>query len=146
MLERIKIDGRALSSLREIIHAPALREQCGFLLGTFNRETAVVKQLCPVTNAAGWSGGFAIADYEHRRIERLARRLDLEVVGVYHSHPGGDGRLSEPDKRCLSHSDLPWMIIYPVPAASDVEPRVAAYAPPFGISIPTETVEEEAHD
>lgn len=143
MTQRIRVDGRAFATLRGMANVITLEEACGFLLGSHEGEDTIVTQACPVTNAAGWSGSFAIPDYEQRRIERLAQRLHLEVVGVYHSHPGGNGRLSEPDQRCLGHSELPWMIVYPAPLATDPEPLLAAYAPPSGTPISVETGEHE---
>ena len=118
-------------------------EACGFLLGRRAGGTFVVKQACPVTNTVGRYYGFAIADYERRRIERFSRRLELELIAVYHSHPTGIGQLSEADRRCLRFATTPWIIVYPGALTPDQKILVAAYAPPAGRSIPVEIVEEE---
>jgi proteasome lid subunit RPN8/RPN11 len=143
MLQRIQIETRVFALLREFLHTSAPHEACGFLLGIYNEEAAVIKRACAVTNAAARYSSFAIADYERYRIERLARGLDLEIMAVYHSHPSGDGRLSGVDHRCLSYSKLPWVIIYPAPMAIDPESLLAAYAPPAGTPIPVEMRKEE---
>jgi proteasome lid subunit RPN8/RPN11 len=138
MLQKIQIDERVFAMLRECMTASDLREACGFLLGSYDGETAVVKEAYSATNAAGRYGSFAIADYERYRIERLALRLDLELIAVYHSHPRGDGRLSEADQQCLGYSNLPWIIIHPASIATDTEPLFVAYAPSSGTPIPVE--------
>lgn len=89
---------------------PSVREACGFLLGTEAGQNIEITCAVPVINAVARYGGFAIADHERRRVERLANKLNLKVVAFYHSHPRGNGQLSEADRQWLSNSKFPWII------------------------------------
>jgi proteasome lid subunit RPN8/RPN11 len=86
-------------------------------------------------------GGFAIPDYEQRRVERLARELFLKIVAVYHSHPSGDWELSLTDLKHLGRSKLLWIIVAWTKEAGESVPRVAAYCPPSRAPIPVGIVQ-----
>ncbi|MBQ9502952.1 MAG: M67 family metallopeptidase [Lentisphaeria bacterium] len=65
-------------------------ECCGILLGTEDGDGHVVRSLRPVVNARE-SGEqyhrFLITAEEMMQAELEARRLGLDIIGFYHSHP-----------------------------------------------------------
>ena len=72
------------SGLVEAIQLPATPlECCGFLLG---HPDAVVGFF----PGAGGDAAFVLPPADLLRAERAARKRQLDVIGVYHSHPSGN--------------------------------------------------------
>jgi proteasome lid subunit RPN8/RPN11 len=73
-------------------------EVCGVLLGS---EPGGVTRAIRVPNRDRERPGqrFEIAPRDLVRVQRRARRLGLEILGYYHSHPDHPGAPSETDRR-----------------------------------------------
>jgi proteasome lid subunit RPN8/RPN11 len=95
------------------------RECCGFLLGR-RRD---VRYAVPVTNAAGSSARYQVREEDHLALRRLLRRTTpaLDIIGVYHSHPGGEPRPSAADLAEAHYPDWVHVIV-------GLEPRAAVRA------------------
>jgi proteasome lid subunit RPN8/RPN11 len=81
-------------------------ECCGAMLGSTGEETKVVREAMPLENAYA---GAQAARYEVRpedllEAERAARARDLELIGIYHSHPDCDAYFSSTDLK----NSCPW--------------------------------------
>ena len=76
-------------------------ECCGIMFGSEDGDDHVVKSLRPIVNARE-SGEqyhrFLITAEEMMQAELEARRLGLEIVGFYHSHPDHPARPSDYDR------------------------------------------------
>jgi proteasome lid subunit RPN8/RPN11 len=72
------------------------RECCGFLVG---RGPDVIAAIAMANVAATPETRYQVDDADHVAIRRVLRRLTppVEIVGVYHSHPGGDAAPSPTD-------------------------------------------------
>lgn len=124
---------RPIADLAEAVEAAGPEEVCGVLLGRAADGAVAVEAILPTRNAFAGPGGFVIPDAELRRASLAARRLDLEVVGIYHGHPGGAVALSPADRDALACSPLPWLVVargVAGPGGSAV--KLAAYAPRTG--------------
>jgi proteasome lid subunit RPN8/RPN11 len=79
-------------------------EGCGLLFGTVENDANVVKAIFPVENR--WDVDeerrvrFRISSEDMMRAEMAAMRQDLDVIGVFHSHPD--------DQPVASPRDLAW--------------------------------------
>ena len=89
-------------------HAEATypNECCGAMLGSTDENGKTVKVALPLDNA---SAGSQRARYELRpedllRADREARSRNLELIGIYHSHPDCDAYFSETDLK----NSCPW--------------------------------------
>lgn len=75
-------------------------EACGLLLGRRTQAGAVVVHASEARNLAGnrarWR--YELDPADHLAAEERARGLDLEVVGIWHSHPDQPARPSETDR------------------------------------------------
>jgi proteasome lid subunit RPN8/RPN11 len=81
-------------------------ECCGAMLGAIGNGHKVVKLAMPLENV---SLGPKQVRYELRpedllRADREARRLKMDLVGIYHSHPDSAACFSETDLR----NSCPW--------------------------------------
>ncbi len=76
------------------------RECCGFLLGTRDGEDRVALEARRAENrrADEPNLGFLIAPEDYLAAQLEAERRGWDVVGFYHSHPGGRARPSERDR------------------------------------------------
>ena len=73
------------------------QECCGFLLGTSGKVAAI--RPAPNSLSGDRRFGFHIDAAEVRDAWLSARRQNMDILGTYHSHPGGDVRPSEQDRQ-----------------------------------------------
>ncbi len=90
-----------------VAHAEATypNECCGVMLGRID-DSKIVTIATPLDNV---SPGSQAARYELRpedllNADREARRLNLDLIGIYHSHPDCDAYFSETDLK----NSCPW--------------------------------------
>ena len=81
-------------------------ECCGVMLGSIDGDSKSVTIATPLENV---SAGSQAARYELRPedlldADREARRLKLDLIGIYHSHPDCDAYFSETDLK----NSCPW--------------------------------------
>lgn len=91
-------------------------ECCGLLLG----NNKLVQQVCSTENS--WSGEifntpegskrnrFSIAPQTMLEVSKKARQLNLNIIGIYHSHPDHPPQPSEYD-RAIAHQGYSYVII-----------------------------------
>lgn len=102
----VSIDNDRLSEL--VVNVEGTSEECcGFLLG-HDHGMRVVTTVIPASNmAADRRTKFQIDPLEYLRAERYAANHQLELVGIYHSHPNTAAIPSETDLReaqpCFSY-------------------------------------------
>ena len=81
-------------------------EACGLLIG----EDGQILDAVPSPNLTEAPDKFLIDPALHLKIQRQVRRRGLKIIGVYHSHPGGDSEPSIKDIAGATTPDLLWMI------------------------------------
>ena len=75
-------------------------EGCGFLLGTVtdDGDNRVVAIRRAVNRRSEWrTRRYQLTADDYREADEAAREQDLDVVGIYHSHPDHPARPSETD-------------------------------------------------
>lgn len=82
------------------------REACGLLIG---KDGQILDAIRSPNLAAGFDE-FLIDHALHLKIQRQVREKDLKIIGVYHSHPGGDSEPSFADISGATTPGLLWMI------------------------------------
>ena len=99
------ITNEALEQLRAAGEDGYPDEVCGLMLGRDVHERngggRTVSALVPIANSFEGEEQYhryLITPADMFRAEREARRLGLDVVGVYHSHPNAPARPSEYDR------------------------------------------------
>jgi len=93
------VDERALIRMRRHARRVGGREACGLLLARAD-GTGVAEAAVPCPNLSRDAArAFRLDPGRWVRCERLARRLGLVVVGVWHSHPRGGASPSAADVR-----------------------------------------------
>lgn len=94
----------------EAATAPA-QECCGLLAG---RDEAIT-HIFPATNAhAQPATAYEIAPQELFCVIKEIRAKQLDLLGIYHSHPRGENRPSRSDIERAFYPDTPYFILSPL--------------------------------
>ena len=74
-------------------------ECCGFLLGTHTPDGNRVTAIQRVENRQDQNRQrrYVITPQDYREADRIARQDDLDIVGIYHSHPDHPAEPSDTD-------------------------------------------------
>jgi proteasome lid subunit RPN8/RPN11 len=76
-------------------------EACGFFFGNIDGNELYIAEAMPIRNDAtsNLERRFAISTEDYRMAEKRAEELELDLLGVYHSHPDHPSQPSEHDLR-----------------------------------------------
>ena len=106
-----------LETLHHHLEAAYPQEGCGLMLGTLENTTFQIHQIIPTTNV--WNhpedahrslrDRYEIDPREMLAAMKTARLNNLEIVGIYHSHPDHSASPSECD-RTLAWSEYIYVI------------------------------------
>jgi proteasome lid subunit RPN8/RPN11 len=98
---------------QEARRAPG-EECCGLLAG----RDGVITQMFPAANALASATAYEIAPLELFHTLREMRAAELDLLGIYHSHPTGENRPSPRDIEQAFYPDAAYFILSPLPAAA----------------------------
>ena len=93
----MRLDPEAEDRIRRFAQASRSREACGVVLGTLADEAHARRALRLPNVAEDPTATYRLDPTHLVRVERAARRLGLDVVGVWHSHPNGSATPSRAD-------------------------------------------------
>jgi len=94
----IEIDHSLLEKIRRHAGETYPEECCGFLVGRSQDKTRI-ESVFETENVAPSEKGrrYLIGGEDFIRVDRIAESSGLEIIGVYHSHPGKPAVPSETD-------------------------------------------------
>jgi desampylase len=101
------------------------RECCGLIEGTRQDGEARAIALYPARNIATRADRFEIAPEDHFAALKIARANGRDLIGCYHSHPGGKAAPSATDLAGAGEEDFLWLIASL--SARDAPVMVAAF-------------------
>jgi proteasome lid subunit RPN8/RPN11 len=106
----IVLNAEQLSRLASIAKATLPNESCAFLLGRSEQhDESVVVEVMPMRNSEQSPYSFSISPEELLQAYELAEQKALQVVGIFHSHPG-DPSPSSTDKKFMEINPVVWVI------------------------------------
>ena len=85
-------------------------ESCAMLLGRRVGNNWNVKEVFLTQNIDDSQTNFTISPEELLKGYQIAEKNQLEVVGVFHSHPNSDAIPSNTDKKFMQNNPVPWII------------------------------------
>jgi len=85
-------------------------ESCAMLLGTYSNQQWNVKEVFLTNNMEQSETNFTISPEELLHGHQLAEKKQLELVGVFHSHPNSNAVPSDTDKKYMKGNPVPWLI------------------------------------
>jgi proteasome lid subunit RPN8/RPN11 len=86
-------------------------EACGMLGGVKIGNSKIVKKVYEATNAFNSSRRYQIHPIEEYEILRDIEKSELELVGIYHSHPFWPAFLSSIDEETFSWPECSYVIV-----------------------------------
>lgn len=95
----ILFEKEAIESMVQHLEEAFPNEGCGFIYGKTHEGQKLVHQAVPVNNVKDGDQRrrFEISPLDYMKAERYAIKQDLELLGVYHSHPQHPAVPSEHD-------------------------------------------------
>lgn len=100
--------------MREEAAKAPVQECCGLLAG----HDGIITHIFPATNAHSQPAtAYEIAPQELFQFMRDIRARNLQLLGIYHSHPRGENRPSPTDIERAFYPDTPYFILSPLPDA-----------------------------
>ena len=105
---KIVLSREHLQQLQQLAKDSLPNESCAFLLGTGGSEVTV-QEVMPMQNADNSRVSFTIPPDEILRAYRLADGKNLQVAGIFHSHPS-QPLPSSTDARFMEVNPVVWVI------------------------------------
>jgi len=96
-------------------------ESCAILFGEIEHEKSVVKDVFLTENIDDSPINFTISNEELLKAYKMAEEKNLDVVGIFHSHPGSNAYPSSTDKKFMEINPVVWVIF------SNIEKNFKAY-------------------
>jgi [CysO sulfur-carrier protein]-S-L-cysteine hydrolase len=110
---RIRIRSEVLAQILDEARRAPHEECCGLLGGS----SGAITRAFPARNALASATAYEIAPEELFRIFREMRRLGLEHLGIYHSHPASENAPSPRDIEQAFYPDAGYFILSPLASA-----------------------------
>jgi|TARA_B110001454_G_C12314143_1_gene264945 proteasome lid subunit RPN8/RPN11 len=111
-MQEILLNQKQVDTLIQHSEKAGISESCAMLLGTHDDQQWNVKEVFLTHNAHIDSEiSFIITPEELLQGYQLAEKKQLELVGVFHSHPNSTASPSNLDKKFMkANGDIPWII------------------------------------
>ena len=111
-MDEILLNQKQKDTLIQHSEKAGLAESCAMLLGTHNDQQWNVKEVLLTRNSHTDSEtSFIISPEELLQGHQLAEKKQLELVGIFHSHPNTAASPSNIDKKFMKiNGDVPWII------------------------------------
>jgi proteasome lid subunit RPN8/RPN11 len=85
-------------------------ESCAILFGKIENDTIKVKDIFLTKNLENSPINFTISNDELIKVYQEAEKSELDVVGIFHSHPDSEAYPSLTDKKFMEINPVPWII------------------------------------
>ena len=85
-------------------------ESCAILFGSIKNEKSIVKDVFLAENIDDSPVNFTISNEELLKAYKFAEKKNLEIVGIFHSHPNSDAFPSITDTKFMDANPVPWII------------------------------------
>ncbi len=102
---QITLTARQLAELEDLAKQSLPNESCALLLG---KESSVLEVL-PIANAGLSEVSFTIPSEELLMAYHLAESKEMDVVGIFHSHPSSPAP-SSTDEKYMEINPVVWLI------------------------------------
>lgn len=87
-------------------------ECCGYLLGLVKNQDNLLQSIIPMQNAHPTPRThFAFSPLDQLKVAQSIRNTNLQIIGIYHSHPSSPPTPSEEDKRFAFFTNQSFFII-----------------------------------
>jgi proteasome lid subunit RPN8/RPN11 len=85
-------------------------EACAILYGNKIEEENTVKEIWLTKNSNPSPIEFTLSAEQTWEMDQKRKELNLEIIGIFHSHPKGDAFPSSTDKKFMQNNPYVWII------------------------------------
>ena len=85
-------------------------ESCAILYGNKIEEKNIVKVIWLTQNIDSSPIEFTLSPEQTWEMDQKRKELNLEIIGIFHSHPKGEARPSNTDKKFMVNNPYVWII------------------------------------
>ena len=112
---RVDLQKIILSKLQKKIlldhsHKEEPNESCAILYGDKNNETYTVKEIWLTENIDSSPVEFTLSQDQVWKMDQKRKELNLEIMGIFHSHPKSEAFPSSTDKKFMENNPYVWII------------------------------------
>ena len=117
-MEKILLNQKQVDTLMQHSEKSGVSESCAMLFGIHSNQQWNIKEVFLTRNSYGNNTGngspetnFIISPEQLLEGYQLAEKKQLELVGIFHSHPNSAASPSNTDKKYMKvNGDIPWII------------------------------------
>ena len=91
-------------------HKEEPNESCAILYGNKIEEENTVKEIWLTKNSNPSPIEFTLSAEQTWEMDQKRKELNLEIIGIFHSHPKGDAFPSSTDKKFMQNNPYVWII------------------------------------
>ena len=91
-------------------HKEDPNESCAILYGNKNGEENIVKEIWLTENIDSSPVEFTLSPEQTWEMDKKSKELNLEIIGIFHSHPKGEAYPSNTDKKFMENNPYVWII------------------------------------
>jgi proteasome lid subunit RPN8/RPN11 len=96
--------------LRKHAKLNAPNESCAIIFGKHENERFITKEIVLTKNIEQSRVSFSISNDELIKVYEQAEKNDLDIVGIFHSHPDSAAYPSAMDRNYMEINPIPWII------------------------------------
>ena len=85
-------------------------EACAILYGNKIEEENTVKEIWLTKNSNTSPIEFSLSAEQTWEMDQKRKELNLEIIGIFHSHPKGEAYPSNTDKKFMENNPYVWII------------------------------------
>ena len=85
-------------------------EACAILYGNITGEENTVKEIWLTKNDTPSPIEFTLSAEQTWEMDQKRKELNLEIIGIFHSHPNGEAFPSTTDKKFMQNNPYVWII------------------------------------
>lgn len=85
-------------------------ESCAILFGTKKGEEIAVKKIFLTENIEKSPINFTISAEQRLLADKMEKELEMEIIGIFHSHPDSNAYPSNTDKKFMELNPEVWVI------------------------------------
>ena len=85
-------------------------ESCAILYGNKKGEESTVKEIWLTENIDSSPTEFTLSPEQTWEMNQKRKELNLEIIGIFHSHPKGEALPSSTDKKFMQNNPYVWII------------------------------------
>ena len=109
-MKEVILNQEQMDLLRDHAVKCGSNESCALLIGSEINEGWNVKEVFLTENMDDSKINFTISPEQELEVDTIAKKKNMEIVCIFHSHPNSDASPSNTDRKFMNVNPFPWII------------------------------------